>query len=158
MNTLLLVAALTVSQQAKPATPAEIEAKTYQVLLGAAPAIDQCTAAYSAEYPAEVGKVQLALTVQKDGSVAQVTAATTLQGARNLRPCLESVAKKWKLPAINTESEKLALTITVKKGVKFTLKKPGEKAAEGQTQSGAQEESGFLQFTPEGFTPNSGGN
>jgi hypothetical protein len=150
MNTFFAIAALLVAQ-AKPLTPAEIQEKVYKTLTAAGPAIDSCTEAYSNEFPTEVGKVELAVTVVKDGTVGPVVVNTALNGARNLRLCLEYAAKKWKFPPINTEAEKLSLTIAVRKGLKFALPKPGEKKADAPVGQ-KQEDTGFVSFTPSGWS------
>ena len=69
------------------------------------------------EYPTADGQVMLQTAVAKDGSVAQVTAVTSLEGARNLRPCLEKIAKGWRFPPHNGEKPApLTLPVRVKKG------------------------------------------
>jgi hypothetical protein len=151
-STLLFVALDASAQDAKKKEAAmlELQVKVYNMLSGSSGAIDACTTAYTTEYPAADGKVQLEATVVKDGTVSVSTAQTTIDGARNLRPCLEKIAKGWKFPPLNKDgSEKMTLTIPVKKGTKFVLQKPGEK------QGAAQQEQpeGFLMFLPESFLP-----
>jgi len=135
-------------------SPKEVEMKVHETLAASAPAIDACTAAYTNEYPAAAGKAVIDATVVKDGSVGQAAVNTALEGARNLRLCLERVAKGWRLPPIHGESEKLTLTINVKKGARFSLLKPGEKPAPGQPQ--AEQQDGFVSFLPQSWAE--GGN
>jgi hypothetical protein len=146
----LLLLAQTPQPATKPLTPQEIQSKVFAILSGAGPQIDACTEAYTNEFPANAGKVDVAVYIVKDGTVSKAEVSTTLDGARNLRPCLEAVAKRWKMPPINVEQERLNLTIQVKKGVKFALAKPGEKAAQqgGETKP---EEQGFVSFLPQSF-------
>lgn len=132
--------------------PEQAQLMVYNALMGSAPAIDQCTSAYLTEYPSGVGKVVLDCVVAKDGSVAHAEAKTSLEGARNLRPCLERVAKGWKLPPIGSkEVDKLTIAVEVKKGVKFTLLKPGEKPPEPKP-GASQPEPGIVQFLPKAWT------
>lgn len=135
----------------KPMTPEEVHAAVVKTLMSTAGAIDACTAAYVAEYPTGEGKVTLDVTVVKSGAVGNAVAKTSLDGARNLRPCLETVARKWKFPPIHRESEPLSLTVAVKKGAKFVIRKPGEKAPEPAPGQPSTEEEGFVQFTPQAW-------
>jgi hypothetical protein len=149
MTALFTVAALVFLSQVpeqKVMSPEEVQAEVHKTLAASAGAIDACTTAYLTEYPASDGKVAISAIVGKSGAVGSATANTTLDGARNLRPCLESVAKKWKFPPVQRDAEPLSLTIVVKKGVKFTLKKPGEK--DQAPASGAPADEGFVTFTP----------
>lgn len=140
----------------QPATPPlskeQVQEKVYAVLRGSASQIDACTEAYTTEFPGSTGKAQLTAFIQKDGTVLKSEVSTALEGARNLRTCLESVARKWKLPPIHSEQEKLNLTIAVKKGQKFSLLKPGEKKPEqpGQAPQPAEED-GFVGFLPQSY-------
>src|SRR5688572_11132118 len=138
MTSLSLVVALAFLAQSAPAekklTPEEVQQKVYQALMASAGAIDACNERYLVENPTESGKVELTATIIKDGTVPAAQANSALPGGRDLRPCLEKVAKSWKLPPIHVETEKLSLTVNVKKGVKFKLRKPGEKEAPGAEQ------------------------
>jgi hypothetical protein len=129
------------------AAPDDVEMKIWSALTASAPAIDQCTDAYTGEFPNEAGKVQIDCTIAVQGVVAKVVATTTLQGARNLRPCLERVAKTWRLPPPKNP-EKMTLMINVKKGVKFALRKPGTAAPKEEAPPPQNAEEGFLQFLP----------
>jgi hypothetical protein len=146
LSLVLLAPAFSAQAEEKEPSPEQIEKLVHQALLANAPAIDRCLAAYSDEFPKEVGKVVLDTVVAKDGSIAAATASTTLTGSRNLRPCLERAAKGWRLPPPANE-EKLSLTLIVKKGAKFTLKKPGEPEAPNNERPQPGDE-GFLQFLP----------
>jgi hypothetical protein len=127
-------------------TPEQMQMKVYETISRSAGAIDQCTQAYLTEYPAANGNVELTAVIVKDGSVGQATASTQLEGARNLRPCLEKVPKGWKFFPIGSDSEKLVVVVHVKKGQKFVLRKPGEEA-KPRPGEGPQEE-GFIGFMP----------
>jgi hypothetical protein len=138
---------------AKPAmTPEQMQMKVWQTVSGSGAAIDRCTDAYLKEYPTASGNVQLKATVVKDGTVGQASADTSLDGARNLRPCIEKVAKGWKLPPLQTESEQLSLTVVVKKGTKFSLRKPGEKDEQKPAAGGGQQDEGFMDFLPRSWS------
>lgn len=118
--------------------------------------IDACTEAYTAEYPNNAGTARIQATVGKDGTVEKAVVTTTLEGSRNLPPCLERVAKSWKLPATGGEaSTPLSLTVQVRKGVKFVLKKPGEKAQAPKQPGQPQEETVVdFNFLPGSWTEN----
>jgi hypothetical protein len=142
----------------KPATPPiskkELEEAVYKAIMSSAGQIDACTAAYLNEYPNNAGTANMAATIVKDGSVPRVNVSTSLEGSRNLVPCLEKAGKIWKFPKLGEKSEQaqITLTVQVKKGVKFTMKKPGEKAEEAKA---AAEPEGFMQFVPSAW--NTGG-
>lgn len=129
----------------------EAELILWRTLMGTASAIDACTQAYASEFPDASGTVELRSEVMKDGTVGRATARTSLEGARNLRPCLERVAKGWRFPPIAKDGEPLSLQIPVKRGNKFFIAKPGEKDEASAAPSERPEE-GFLQLIPE-FLP-----
>lgn len=119
------------------------------------PAIDACVNRYVQEYPSAQGKLSLSVMVGPDGRVVSSRAETALPGARNLRPCIEGVARRWRLPEPKEESATLGIDIPVRPGAKFKLKKPGEKEPKPK-KSPKQEEPGFMRIQPTGwgFTPN----
>lgn len=140
--------------QADGPTPEErkaLEVQIIGVLNGRGVQMDQCTERYLTEYPEQKGSVALAMSVDPSGKVLSATAQTGLTGARNLRPCIEAVAKGYIFPT--TKGDKPApinLTIPVEKGAKFKIYPPGEapKPKEGPPPS-----SGFLRFTPADWGP-----
>jgi hypothetical protein len=141
--------------KAPAASKSEIETAVWKTIMASAPMIDGCTESYVAEFPEAKGQAQLSTTVVKDGSVSKVNVSTALQGARNLGPCLEKAAKTWRFPKLNekTESVQLSLAVQVRKGVKFQMRKPGEKEPEQKPQPGYEDE-GFIQFLPSGWVEN----
>jgi hypothetical protein len=147
----LLGMASVASAEDKPVDGKEAALAAWKTINGSGPQIDQCTQAYIGEYPATDGSVKLQITVVKNGTVGTAAVNTSLEGARNLRPCLEKVAKNWKFMPLATETEQLALTIPVKKGQKFVLKKPGEKSEPTAPGQEKQEETVF-DFLPSTWT------
>jgi hypothetical protein len=142
----------------KKAAAMEVQMKVYNMLMGSAGALDACTTAYTTEFPNNSGKATVQVKIIKDGSVMTANVETQLEGARNLRSCLESVARKWRFPPLQKESDQVSLTVQVKKGQKFTLRKPGEQAQQQQQQQQQPSgDEGFMQFLPESFLPGYGG-
>jgi hypothetical protein len=135
---------------APPLSPKELEEAVYKAIMASAGIIDTCTEAYTNEYPNNTGTANMATTVVKDGSVAKVTVNTSLEGSRNLVPCLEKAGKTWKFPKLGDRADgtQLNLTVNVKKGTKFTMRKPGEKAEEKKPEQAPE---GFLQFLPQAW-------
>jgi hypothetical protein len=133
-------------------SPSQIEEAVYKAIMSGAGAIDACTDAYTAEYPEEKGNAKLDTTVVKSGDVSKVKVSCSLQGTRNLIPCLEKAAKTWKFPKLNekTESVQLSLTVQIHKGVKFNMKKPGEKDKPAEDKKNEEDE-GFIYFFPTGW-------
>ena len=103
------------------------EKKLVTAINAGGPGIDGCVARYSKEYPQSDGTVRLNMTVGLDGRVSGADAQTGLKGARNLRPCLERVAKGLKFPAPKTAKPvQMGISVPVKKGAKFKLYAEGE--------------------------------
>ena len=118
------------------------------------PAIDRCVTRYLAEYPEARGRVALSVVVGEAGRVTTARASTQLPGARHLRPCLQQVARGWKLPPPEAEQARLNLQVSVRKGAKFRLKKPGEERRRAPSKDDEKDE-GFYKMQPAGwgFTP-----
>ncbi|MBK8013474.1 MAG: hypothetical protein IPK13_19230 [Deltaproteobacteria bacterium] len=133
----------------------DIEQQVIGAIARTAGAIDACNDAYIGEYPAAKGTVSLTAGVERPGTVSTASAETSLEGARNLRYCLERVARSWRFPPLTTgkEKEDLTITIPIAKGAKFKLKKPGEKEQESKPAAGKKPREGFIRFLPESFLP-----
>lgn len=132
----------------------EIEAQVIGAIARTAGAINACNDAHIGEYPAAKGTVSLTASVGRPGTVSTASAETSLEGARNLRYCLERVAQSWRFPPLTTGKDKEDLTITIQiaKGAKFKLKKPGEQD-ESSKPAAKKEREGFIRFLPESFLP-----
>jgi hypothetical protein len=138
---------------AQQAAQKQAEELVHRSISATSAAIDACNDAYTAEYPAAQGSARIDVKVAKDGTVAQATVTVNLEGARNLRPCLERVAKGWRFPAHGqADAQPLSMTVPVRKGAKFVLKRPGDKSepAKPAAGGGAQEES-LVDFMPTGW-------
>jgi hypothetical protein len=148
----LALGALSVPSAAAGPSDAEaqaLEKKIIGVLNGKGPQMDQCVERYLEEYPAADGGVQLKMEIGKGGVVVEATADTTLEGARNLRPCIAKVAKGYVFPE-PARAEKVTLTINlvVKKGAKFKLYGPGESPPKPEAREGEP----IFHFMPTGWT------
>ncbi|MCK6548294.1 AgmX/PglI C-terminal domain-containing protein [Myxococcota bacterium] len=138
---------------AQQAAAKQAEEQVYRAIGATASAIDACNDAYVAEYPASQGTAKIEVKVAKDGSVVGASVTTALEGARNLRPCLERVAKSWRFPAHGADQpQPMSMSVPIRKGAKFVLKRPGDKAepAKAAAGGGAQEET-IVDFMPTGW-------
>lgn len=105
----------------------DLEKKIIGTLNSKASAIDGCVKRHLTEYPDANGKVSLAIDVDGKGKVPKASATTPLPGARNLRPCLERVAKGYDFPVPEGfVPTTLKIDVPVEKGVSFKLYAPGE--------------------------------
>ncbi len=129
-----------------------VQKKVRMMLNASGKTIDQCTERYLSEYPKADGKADITATVVKNGTVASAKVDTSLEGARNLRYCLERAAKTWKFPPHGGESEKMSLTVEVRKGLQFKILAPGEKPPA----RAGKKPSGFLRMVPTGWSLGAG--
>ena len=132
---LMLWLALSIGAEPLAPNPQEstVEKPLRMVLNAGGPAFDACMNRYLHEYPEVKGSVKLELGVASDGQVRQAKAETSLVGARNLRPCLESVAKNLHFPKHRGDQlGQLSVTIPIEKGARFRLWAPGEEPPPGK--------------------------
>jgi hypothetical protein len=129
------------------AKQADIKVRT--ALNAAGGSIDACTDRYLSEYPAADGKADIALTVLKNGMVQKATVEVGLEGARNLKPCLEAAGRGIKFPDVANDGATLKITVPIKKGAKFRVPMPGDPPPEGAK----PQDEGFVQFLPADWTP-----
>jgi hypothetical protein len=149
-STTLLALGLPAAALASPAArQAEVEQQIRGMLNASGPAIDRCVERHAVEYPSADGKAEVVATVLPTGVVARAAVETALEGARNLRLCLEQVARAWRFPSGAAEPHPVRLALTVRKGVRFHLPDPAAKP--GPAAQGARPPSGddgFLRFSP----------
>ncbi len=129
----------------------KVHMKVWRVLDGAKKEIDGCTARYVEEYPKAKGTARVSTTVQKDGRVSKASVSTSLEGARNLRACLEKIARGWRFPEPQAESADFSFELVVQKGVKFSLLKPGEKPKDRPKEGKGDQ--GFIKFVGRWLPP-----
>jgi hypothetical protein len=140
----LAAPALTRAEAPPTGEAARIEAQVRQMLNASGPRLDACVARHAEEYPSVDGRATIVATVKQDGSVLSARVETALEGARNLRFCLEQAAKTWRFPEANAATVEVKIQVPVKKGANFRLPAPGEK----RTERVEQAKDGFLFFMP----------
>ncbi|MCS6760529.1 MAG: AgmX/PglI C-terminal domain-containing protein [Candidatus Devosia euplotis] len=143
---LLVSSTASAAPEAKKMSPEQAQEKVRQTLNASGGAVDACTARYVAENPAKPGMADVKVEIAEDGSVSKGTVNTTLPGARNLRSCLERVAKSWRFPKPGGPGQKFTLNIPVKANVKFRMLSEAEKKA--MTPKEKKERGGFMTFMP----------
>lgn len=146
------VLTLVLPAQAAPPMNAE-QIKVIDSINATGPAIDACVNKYLTEYPSQRGHVMLAVSVNAEGKVASSKATTSLEGARNLRPCLEAVGKTWTFPPPKDKTADLNLKIGVMPGTRFRLRKPGDPPPEPKAEPKPEPGAVKLQPTGWGFLP-----
>ncbi|MBI2377331.1 MAG: AgmX/PglI C-terminal domain-containing protein [Deltaproteobacteria bacterium] len=119
----------------------------WQTMSRSGSAMDACTTRYLSENPKASGQVKVAFKVEGTGKPTSVDVTTSLASNGRLTKCIQEVARGWAFPP--KVSFDLAIDVTVKKGAKFKLLKPGEqpppeppKAKEGAGSGG------FVSFRP----------
>jgi len=113
---------------AGPADEGTVE-KVVVAINASAPMIDACVDRYVEEYPRAKGVAKIEVVVDETGKVSKARAQTSLEGARNLRPCLANTAETWKLPPPRDPNASLSVNVKVAKGQRFELLTPKEQAA-----------------------------
>ncbi|MEQ9497024.1 MAG: AgmX/PglI C-terminal domain-containing protein [Deltaproteobacteria bacterium] len=140
--TLALVAAEPPAEEVM--TKEQAMEKVRSTLNATGPAIDACNARYHNENPKTQGVATVVVKVGESGAVTKTRIDTSLEGARHLRLCLESVAKRWKFPRPNKVDQEFSLKIPVGVEGKFYIPGPGEKPKEPE----AKKPDGFIMFQP----------
>lgn len=131
--------------------PSKAQVEVLKAINASGPQVDACTQRYLLAHPDADGAVELEAIVNEEGKVTEATANTKLTGARRLRPCLEGVAKGWKLPPPSEHGASVGIKVTVKKGAKFRIRLPGD--APPKPPPGADEDEGLFTLTPSSFLP-----
>lgn len=115
------------------------------------PQFDACTKRFLEEYPKANGAVTLSMKISPEGKVVSAQAVTALKGARNLRPCIESVGKSYTFePTQAAEPAPLSVTIPVEDGAKFKLYPPGQEPKRPKEDKSAP---AIFRFTPATWNP-----
>ena len=146
---LLALALVAAPVRAAPPDPrlAEVERQVRTMLNASGPSIDRCVERHAEEYPGADGRAEVIATVLPTGQVARASVETALEGARNLRLCLEQVAKAWRFPAGAAEAHPVRLALVVRKGVRFALPDPAAPPTAASPARAAADD-GFLRFSP----------
>ena len=136
--------------KAEPPKKEAIQRKLIEVINSQAGSVDACTGRYVSEYPKANGTASIELKVNKEGAVARATITTSLAGARNLRLCLEKVAKAYRFPPPESdELVTLSFQVLVKPGAKFKMYMPGE---EPKAEQAEQRPPSFFKLLPTGWS------
>ncbi len=138
----------TAAYAAKPDSKALME-RVRKTLNASGSSIDACNTRYLSEYPKAQGKADVSVFVGPKGKVTKASIKTSLEGARNLRYCLEQVAKGWTLPKEYAGPKPMNLSVPIQAGVKFKILAPGEKPPPGQPPQART----VIKFTGKKFTP-----
>lgn len=147
----LLMLASTARAEPPPSDAAKAaETAVRNALNGAGASIDACVERHIAEYPTADGKATLDLTVQKTGMVEKCVVTVALEGARNLKVCLEKAGRSVKFPQPGEGGATLKVTAVIKKGAKFRIPAPDEKPPEGEP---PPQDEGFVDFFPANWVP-----
>lgn len=125
-------------------TKEQAQEKVRSTLNATGSAIDACNARYSTENPKTRGVATVAVVVSEVGKVMKARVDTQLEGARHLRLCLESVAKRWAFPPPKNANQEFTLKIPIGTGGKFYIPGPNEKPP-AEPEKGPD---GFITFQP----------